>query len=460
MRTQRTSKVSFLWERFKLHPTIYRPLLHRAYPISLGMLSFTLLSVVDTAMLGRLGAEPLAAAGISSVGYFAIVFSLTGIGVGVQTLTSRRYGEGKRVQCGEVMGAGLLLALIGGIPITVLGPGLARLISPILSSDLAIVHLGEVYLRYRFFGSAFFLLNWVYRGFYNGLGDTKKQLVYAVLMTGVNIILDYFLIFGHAGFPRMGIQGAAIASTIATAVGTVYLIAVSFRVRYLVGYQLYRNVTHFARWFGSILRLSVPVIGQRFLSETSFFIFFMIVSRIGTLELAATNVMLSIYHITIMPALGFAVAASTFVGQNLGAGDPEKAEQFAWEGAKLAAYLMGGLGLLFIIIPVPVFMIYTADPQVISVGRLPLMLLGLTQAFGGVAIVLSNSLQGAGNTRFVMVAELFICSMVYLPAAYLFGLRLGGGIVGAWTGEYVYWLFLAVVMSWKFRQGKWKTIRV
>ena len=457
---EQTSKWLVLWERFRLHPAIYRPLLRRAYPVVLGMLSFTLLSVVDTAMLGRLGAEPLAAAGIASVGFFAIVFSLTGIGIGVQTLTSRRYGEGKRVQCGEVLGAGLLLALIAGIPISVAAPGFAKLIAPILSRDSVIVNMGEIYLRYRFFGAAFFLLNWAYRGFYNGLGDTKKQMVYAMLMTGVNIILDYFLIFGHAGFPRMGVQGAAIASSVATAAGTLYLVAVSFRGRYRVTYQLYRNVAHFAHWFGSILRLSVPVIGQRFLSETSFFIFFLIVARIGTRELAATNVMSSVYHLTIMPAFGFAVAASTFVGQNLGAGNPDKAERYAWEGAKLAAYLMGGLGLLFVIVPVPVFMIYTSDPQVIAAGRLPLILLGLTQAFGGVAIVLSNALQGAGNTRFVMVAELFICAVIYLPVAYLLGLYFNLGIVGAWTGEYLYWLLLALVMSWKFRQGSWKAIRV
>ena len=249
---QRASKWPQLWERLRLHPAIYRPLLRRAYPVVLGMLSFTLLSVVDTAMLGRLGAEPLAAAGIASVGFFAIVFSLAGIGVGVQTLVSRRYGEGNRVQCGEVLGAGLLLAFIAGIPISAAAPGFAKLIAPMLSGDSVIVNMGEIYLRYRFFGAAFFLLNWAYRGFYNGLGDTKKQMIYAMLMTGVNIILDYFLIFGHAGLPRMGVQGAAIASSVATAAGTLYLAAVSFRGRYRVTYRLYRNVvTHFAHWFGS-----------------------------------------------------------------------------------------------------------------------------------------------------------------------------------------------------------------
>jgi len=449
-----------VWGRVRLHPTIYRPLLRRAYPVSLGMLSFTLLSVVDTAMLGRLGAGPLAAAGISSTAYFAIVFSLAGIGIGVQTLVSRRFGECKPLQCGEVLGAGLLLTLVAGVPLVIVAPRLAHLISPVFSNDLAIVHMGETYLRYRFLGSLFFLVNWAYRGFYNGMGDTKKQLIYAVLITGANIVLDYFLIFGHAGFPRMEIQGAAIASSIALGIGTVYLLAASLRSHYRARYRLYRHLAGVIHVIGPILRLSTPVMAQRFLSETSFFIFFMIISRIGILELAATNVMLSIYHLTFMPALGIAVAAATFVGQGLGANNPEQAERYAWEGAKMAAYLMGGLGLLFIVIPHAVFSIYTSDPQVIAVGRLPLVLLGLTQAFGGVAIVLSNVLQGAGNTRFVMLAELLVCGGIYLPAAYLIGLRFGGGIVGAWTGEYVYWIFLTLLVTWKFRKGTWKKIRI
>jgi len=449
-----------VWNRMRLHPAVYRPLLRRAYPVSLGMLSFTLLSVVDTAMLGRLGAGPLAAAGISSTAYFAIVFSLAGIGIGVQSLVSRRSGENQPVQCGEVFNAGLLLTFVAGVPLVLVAPQLARFVAPVFSNDAAIVRMGETYLHYRFLGSVFFLVNWAYRGFYNGMGDTKKQLIYAVLITGANIVLDYFLIFGHAGFPRMEIQGAAIASSIALGIGTVYLLAASLRSGYRVGCRLYRNVAHFVSWIGPILRLSIPVMAQRFLSETSFFVFFLIISRIGILELAATNVMLSVYHLTIMPALGIAVAAATFVGQGLGANNPEQAERTAWEGAKMAAYLMGGLGLLFIAVPGAVFSIYTSDPQVIAAGRLPLMLLGLTQAFGGVAIVLSNALQGAGNTRFVMLAELLICGGIYLPSAYLIGLQFGGGIVGAWTGEYVYWIFLALLVTWKFRKGTWKTIRI
>lgn len=449
-----------LWKRMKLHPTRSRAVIRLAYPVALGMLSITLLSVVDTAMLGRLGSLPLAAAGISGVGYFAIVFSLAGIGIGVQTLTSRRYGEGNYPHCGNVLNAGLLLALIGGIPFVVTGGWIATTLSPFLSHDPQVAQLGVTYLHYRLLGAVFLLLNMVYRGFFSGVGSTKQVMTSAIIVTVTNILLDYMLIFGHAGLPQMGIAGAAIASTIATGIGTTYFVIISLLGRYRKSFSPYCHLLLAIPWFAPIFRLSLPVIAQRFIGNGSFFVFFSIVSRIGTLELAASNVIRSIYGLSIMPTIGLGIAAATLVGQNLGASQPEEAEQYAWEAAKLGAYLMGGIGLLFIAYPKAIFSIYTSDVAVIALGRLPLIMLGVVQTFAGVALVIGRALQGAGNTRYVMLAELFVCSLLYLPFAYLLGLRLRLGIVGAWSGEFIYWLTLALLMSWKFHQGTWKKIRV
>lgn len=449
-----------LWKRMKLHPTRSRAVVRLAYPVALGMLSITLLSVVDTAMLGRLGAVPLAAAGISGVGYFAIVFSLAGIGVGVQTLTSRRYGEENYAQCGHILNAGLLLALIGGIPLVAAGPWVAAAFAPLLSGEPQVAHFGELYLRYRFLGAAFLLLNMVYRGFFSGVGSTKHVMTSAIIVTVINILLDYLLIFGHASLPQMGIAGAAIASTIATGIGTTYFVIISLLGRYRKSFSPYRRLSLAIPWFAPIFRLSLPVIAQRFIGNGSFFAFFAIVSRIGILELAASNVIRSIYGLSIMPTIGLGVAAATLVGQNLGASQSKEAERYTWEAAKLGAYLMGAVGLLFVVFPRAIFSIYTSDSAVIALGRAPLIILGVIQAFGGVALVIESALQGAGNTRFVMLGELGVCALLYLPTAYLLGLHLKLGIVGAWSGEIVYWSALALLMSWKFRQGTWKKIRV
>ena len=454
------SPVPHILQGMKLHPVRVRKVIRLAYPVALGMISITLLNVVDTAMLGRLGSIPLAAAGISGVAYFAIVFSLAGIGIGVQTLTARRYGEGDLLQCGQVLNAGLILGLIFGIPLVLASGAIASILSPFLSQQTEVTSLGEIYLRYRFLGSVFLLINMVYRGFFNGVGDTKQQLVSAIIVTLSNVILDYALIFGHFGLPKMGIAGAAIASTIATGLGSVYFIGISLVRRYRVTYRLYQHFAHALSRIGPITRLSLPVMGQRLTSNGSFFVFFSIVARIGTLELAASNIIRSVIGLSIMPAIGIGVAAMTLVGQNLGAKKPDEAEVFAWEAAKLAAYLMAGIGLLFVAFPRFIFMIYTSDPAVIALGRTPLIFLGLTQAFGGISLVLEQSLQGAGNTRYVMLAEVLVCSVFYLPVAYLLGIRAHLGITGAWLGELAYWITMSSLMVGKFRTGTWKSIRV
>jgi len=441
------------------HPTLAKHVLRLAAPVTLGMLTFTLLSIVDTAMLGRLGAVPLAAAGVAGVLYFAIVFPISSMSVGTQTLVARRFGEGNVTQCGPILNTGLVLSLAFGIPLVIAAPWLARIIAPLSSNDPQVIEAGAVYLQFRLLGSPFMLFNFVSNGFFAGVGKTKHQMISSIIITATNIVLDYLLIFGHAGFPEMGIQGASIASSIALGVGSVYYIVILLLPGYRSQYSSLLRPWFAARWLRPMVRLSSPILAQRILSNGAWAIFFSLIARIGTVELAATNVMRSIYNLSIMTAVGLGTASAALIGQNLGADKPEKAEQMAWESVKLATYAMISVGLLFVIVPGLVFRIYTTDLSVIAAGRLPLMLLGPIQVFAGFALVLSLSLQGAGNTRYVMGVEI-LCVMLYLPTVYFLGLRTPLGLVGAWTGEYVYWIVLSIAMIWKFRTGSWKTIKL
>ena len=441
------------------NPTLSRDVLRLATPVTLGMLAFTLLSIVDTAMLGHLGATPLAASGVAGVLFFAVVFPISSMSVGTQTLVARRFGEGNRALCGPVLNTGLILCLALGIPLTLGAPWLSRWLAPLSSEDPSVVAASRIYLLYRFPGAPFMLFNFVSRGFFAGIGKTKHQLVGSVIVTIVNIVLDYVLIFGKAGFPALGIQGAAIASSIALATGSLYYLLILTFTVYRTRYGTLRSPWFAIRWLRPMVRLSSPILAQRILSNGAWAIFFIIIAHIGTVESAATNVIRSIYHLSIMVAIGFGVAAGALIGQNLGSKNPERAEKLAWEAVKLTTYAMFVIGVLFFALPGLVFRIYTTDSVVIATGRLPLMLLGFVQVFAGFALVLSQSLQGAGNTRYVMLVEL-ACVALYLPIVYLLGQRTSLGLVGAWTGEYVYWIVLAVAMVWKFRTGTWKTIKL
>ncbi|MEN6369061.1 MAG: MATE family efflux transporter [Thermotogota bacterium] len=451
--------MSFL-RSLALHRGPARRVLALATPVVLGSLSFTLLSVVDTAMLGRLGAAPLAASGVAGVLTFAILYALGGMSIGVQALVARRFGEEQFSQCGEVLRSGLTVSLLFGIPLVVAAPWIARLAAPLLSPDPDVARLGAIYAHQRLYGSAFSFFSWVYAAFFAGIGRTRHQLVNSILVTAANVVLDYLLIFGRGGFPALGVAGAAIATNIALGIGVLYYVVITLLPSYRRTYAPYRGGRLVGRWIPPLFRLSLPVHAQRILSHGSWFAFFLITSRIGTLELAATNVIRSIYSLSIMFAVGMGTASAALVGQSLGAQRPDDAERLGWEAAKLSAYLMVAIGILFLAIPQWIFRIYTSDPGVIAVGRTPLFYLGLVQGLAGIALVLSQTLQSAGNTRFVLAVELIICLGIYLPVAFFLGLRSKLGLVGAWTAEYVYWLSLAVVMVAKFRRGTWKTIRI
>jgi len=443
-----------------VRPEPARRVLDLAMPVMLGSLSTTLLSTVDTIMLGRLGKEPLAASGIAGVFFLVLAFSLGSISVGIQALTARRYGEGEHARCIEVLRTGLALAAIVGVPLSVAASWIARAAAPILSSDPVIAGLGSTYLRLRLYGTAPTLLSSAYGAFYSGLGQTRYVLYNALFVTATNIFLGYGLIFGRFGFPRLEIRGAGLAATLAMGCGLAYYVV----VRYLPGTRRRlvgeRRSLLSTQWIGAMVRLSAPIFLQRIISHGSWFAFFFVVSRIGTAELAATNVIRQIYSIPITVASGVGVATATLVGQNLGAQRPDMAEASGWEGARIAAYAMGAIGLLFVLIPEPLLRIYTNEPTVLAAGRGPLFWLGFVQAFAGTALVLSQSLQGAGNTRFVLGAELAICGLIYLPVVFLLGLRTPLGLIGAWTAEYVYWIAMTTVMALRFRTGKWKAIRV
>ena len=453
-------KLGSLARPFVIRREPARRVLQLAMPVILGSLSTTLLSTVDTIMLGRLGKEPLAASGIAGVFFFALVFSLGSISVGIQALTARRFGEGDYARCGEVLRTGLVLAAVIGIPLSAAAAWVASISAPVLSQDPVIAELGSTYLRLRLYGAAATLLSSAYGAFYSGIGATRFVLYNALLVTGANILLAYGLIFGRLGLPRLGIEGAGLAATLAVSCGLGYYVLVrnlpSIRRRF-AGLPL-RSLG--VRWIGAMVRLSAPIVLQRIVSYGSWFGFFFVVSRIGTAELAATNVIRQIYSLPITIAGGVGVATATLVGQSLGAKQPGEAERAGWEGARIAAYAMGAIGLLFVFAPEFLLRIYTDEPSVIAAGRGPLLWLGLVQAFAGMALVLSQALQGAGNTRFVLGVELAVCGLIYLPIVFVLGLRTPLGLAGAWTGEYVYWIVLTTVMALKFRAGTWKTIRV
>jgi Na+-driven multidrug efflux pump len=203
-----------------------------------------------------------------------------------------------------------------------------------------------------------------------------------------------------------------------------------------------------------------PVATRMMLVHLSFTFFLKMMGMVGTAELAASNIVIAIASLAWMPGYGFGVASAALIGQSLGAGKPDDAEQYGWESVKIGLLVMGCLGVLFFLIPQPFMWIFTDDPGVIALGSTALRILAIIQFIDAVGIILSESLEGAGMVRFVMFAEIMVSWLYFLPSVYFLALRMKLGIVGGWLSLAGYIFIFAVIIGYRFKEGSWKTIQV
>lgn len=428
-----------------------------AVPIVGAMLSQNLLNVVDTAMVGSLGDAALAATGTGSFANFMAGAFVMGLSSGVQAMAARRVGEGRESEAAVPLNGALLLALALGLPLTVALVAAAPFLFLLLNDDPAVVGQGVPYLQARLLALVAVGMNFSFRGFWNGVNQPGLYLRALLVMHGVNLFLNWVLIFGHLGAPALGAPGSGIASAVATYAGTAVYAWEGFAYARSRGFL--RGLPD-GKAVRTMLRLAIPNGIQQFLFAAGYTALFWILARVGTRETAAANVLVNVMLVAILPALALGLAAASLVGQALGRGDPKDARRWGWEISLLAAVLMSGFGILMASFPDPLLGIFLHDPETLAVARGPLRLFGVTIGADAAGIVLLNALLGAGASRLVLALSAGLQWGLFLPAAYLVGPHLGYGLLGIWICN-VAWRLLntaAVALAWG--RGSWSRIVV
>ncbi len=428
-----------------------------ALPIVGGMVSQNILNVVDTAMVGTLGTVALAAVGFASMTNFMSQAFITGLGAGVQAMVARRKGEGDEANTATPLNGGLLLALLIGIPLTGLMLYLAPLIFPYLHEDPEVVRLGVDYWQVRLLAMIAVGMNFAFRGFWNGVNLSRLYLRTLLVMHACNIFLNWVLIFGHLGMPALGSTGAAIGTTIATWIGTIYYFTLARQHARESGFLRRRPEGALIR---TMLRLSLPSCIQTFAFAAGYTALYWIIGHVGTTATGAANVLINVTMVAILPGLGLGLAAASLVGQALGKGDPEDARRWGWDVVKIGAVLMAALGVPMLLIPDPILRIFLHEPHALEMARLPLRLVGATIALDAVGMILLNALMGAGDTRRVMIASVALQWLVFLPAAYVIGPVLELGLLEIWIANIGYRGLLALTMTILWQGGAWKKIKL
>jgi multidrug resistance protein, MATE family len=430
-----------------------------AYPVVLTQLATTAMGVVDSAMVGRLGATPLAAVGFGNIWMWTFFSLFYGTANGVQTFVSQADGAGEQRRCGAWAWQGAYAL----VPVTALAVGLLALCLPLvipwLGTSSALQEDATRYLMARLPGEVGLAITMVLVSFFRGFGDTRTPLYVSLAANAVNAVLDYGLIFGELGLPAWGVSGAGAA----TAIGHWFSAAalwLCFRRRQVNARYATDFVAPDAGMLRRFVRTSAPIGGQWCLGMTSFAAFTTLVARMGDEKMAASQAFLMLLSLSFMQALGLSAAASTLVGRYVGAQDREAAERSFRSSLLLGAMLSGLVGLLLVTIPEPLLRIFSSDPEVIRLG-VPLLALGaFFQLFDAAGIISEGALRGAGDTRWPFLAHSLLGWGFFVPSAYLLGVTLDLGLYGAWIAGTVYVILLSSVMIQRFRSGAWQHVRI
>ena len=434
---------------------LYR-VLSLTLPIIAGLLSASCLTLVDTYMIGKLGSQPLAAAGMSSFLSFMCFGVVMGISNGVQVIVARRKGENRLDETGEVLNAGLLICLVIGLPLSIVLWLLTPMLYPFFNDDPEVLVHAVPYFQWLLVGTVFVGAKLAFRGYWNGVDRSMVYVITLIIMNVVNVVANLVLIFGYLGFPALGIRGAGIGTLIAQIVGVVIYFIMGFKLTYHQGFM--RKLPTI-RVIKQLLVLSIPNSIQQVFFSLGISMIFWLVGMVGTDEVAVTTVLINIMLFAVLPAMGLGLGAMTLVGQSLGAKDLSDARRWGWEISQVGAVMLFSIGLPMWIIPDLILGLFV-EGDTIALGHLPLQLLGLALVIEGPSFVLMHTLLGAGEMKRVMIATLVSQWVFALPLGYIMGISMGYGLLGIWTSLGVARLGLGLVFIGLWRGYHWTKLQI
>ncbi|MCU0364792.1 MAG: MATE family efflux transporter, partial [Ignavibacteriaceae bacterium] len=372
-------------------------------------------------------------------------------------VVARKFGEGDYISCGVTLNNSLLIAVIIGSIVAMAGVFFSYPIAHLFATDELVGNYASEYLYYRFMGIPFFLISVSFRGFFFGISKTKIFMFSGAITNILNIIFNYLFIYGELGFPKMGLAGAGLGSTLATLFDGVFYIIIILLPVYRNKFQNLRHLIINRNIISAILKISLPVSFQNVFILIGFLSFVSITGIIGTLEQASTQAIISTLFISFLPCFGFGIAVQTLVGNNLGAKKFLLAKIYGFETAKVATIYTIILGFIFMIIPQYVLLIITNDQTIIQTAVPSLRVAGFAQIFYGVGVVLANGLQAAGRSFYVMKSEVITNLIIFVPLAYFLGVYLDLGLTWAWMALPIYIILYSFVIYLKFNSADWYT---
>lgn len=391
----------------------------------------------------------------------SIVYTLAiGLSTAATAMVARRIGEKNQDAAAHAGAQSLLIALAVTVLISVAGILFAPRILELMGARPDVVKEGATFTRIMLGGSVVIIMLFLINGIFRGAGDASMAMRSLLIASALNIILCPLLINGYGPFPELGLKGAAIATTIGRGIGVCY------QCWHLFGGKRIIHITR--RHFGwdtkvitTLFEVAWPATLQFFIQSGSWIILAYLVSKTGSTD-ASAGYQVAIRNVVffILPAWGFSNAAATLVGQNLGAGQPERAAQSVLLTAKYNAVFMAGVMLLFLFLASPIIGFFTKEPEVHWYGTQALQIIGAGYIFYGIGMVMIQALNGAGDTKTPTWINVFGFWLFQVPLAWFLAVGLNMGPAGAFVAIPVAETFLAIAAYYFFRKGKWKEVKI
>jgi len=434
-------------------------LLLLAIPMILEMVMESLFALVDVYFVSKLGTDEVAAVGLTE-SMMMIVYSIAiGISMAASAMVARRVGEKDIGRASMVAGQVLYIGLGVSSIISVIGLLFAPDFLEMMGANDHVIQIGTPYMRWLLGGNVVIVLLFLINAIFRGAGNAQITMRTLWLANGLNIILDPILIFGIGPFPALGLEGAAIATTTGRGIGVLYQLYHLFGGKGLLQVTAKQLQVH---WdiIKRLLNVALGGTGQFLISSASWIFLMRIISEFESEALAGYTIAIRVIIFTILPAWGMSNAASTMVGQNLGAGHPGRAEATVWKAAFYNVVFLGVVSVLFFLFSDEIIRQFSKDEKVIQYGVQCLQVICFGYMAFAYGMVIGQAFNGAGDTKTPTKVNFLIFWLIQIPLAYLLALHLGYGPLGVFVAIAVSQALLALTNILIFKQGKWKNISI
>lgn len=439
---------------------LMRSVFRLAWPVVVQQVSFSMVQLVDTFLVGHLGKDALAGVGLATILYWFPISGMFAIGIGATAVVARNIGANRPDQGTVTLRNTLILAALWGLAMGVAFFVAAAPLLRIMGAEPAARDAGVLYMQAAAFGIPFYTILYASNACLQGAGNTRTPMFIMLVVNLVNGVGAYLLINGPGPLPAYGVRGSGLGYTAAALAGNALVMYFLVRGRSGLAYLPTKALSIDRAELGRILRVGLPAGAEQFQFQFAFLFYTRIIASLGTSALAAHQVALRIEGLSFQPGFALGVAATTLVGQSLGAQRPELAQKAAATTAWIAFAGMTAAGVLLMVLGGPITRLFISDPEVVDTGRRLLLIFGFGMPALAVSLSLGGALRGAGDTRSVLAIMTAGVWGVRLAPAYLLAVVAGLGVPGAWAAAVVDINTRAALMFLRFRQGRWKQIKV